>query len=302
MRKLLLVAISFSLLACADKSPSRAILDSSGVYVQSDLSFSDGYLGEQLQSKSSTESDTDNSGNYLAYRHNYSTRLPAANIKQTANKHIEVCQSAGRNKCQILQSNISDHSSTNVAASFSFRADPVWLESFFDQMHADIKNAKGNIESNTTSVEDLTTAILDSDARLQAQIALRGRLHALLETQDGSLADLLALEREIARVQGEIESATAVLKALRARISMSQVDIFYRSKNVALSGNAFSEVSYALKNFLTVLMNGLGGVILFLAYTLPWFIFIIAPGFLISRKLWRRHKNSTPVTEVKETS
>lgn len=298
MRNLFLVVISFSLVACAEGSPSGTVSESGDLYRLSDSSYSDGHLGEQVEAKNAKETDPASSGNFLAYRHNYSTRLPADHVKQTADKHIEACRTAGRDKCQILRSNISDHSSTNVDASFSFRADPVWLESFFDQMRTDVKNAKGKIESNTVSVEDLTTSILDSDARLKAQTALRGRLEGLLETRDGELTDLLALEREIARVQGEIESATAVLKALRARVSMSQVDISYRSKYVAVSGNAFSEVSYALKNFLRILMSGLGGVITFLAYTLPWFIFIILPGFLISRKMWRRHKRSRTAPNV----
>jgi len=221
---------------------------------------------QQTRSKASNSSNEPSSETYLAYKYNYASRLPHGSIKSVIGTHIESCQKAGRTKCEVLQSNISERSKTNVSASFSFRADPKWLEAFLEQMQTDVKNANGKIVSNTVAVEDLTTAILDGDARLKAQVTLRDRFKTLLETQDGDLADLLAVESELARVQGEIESATAVLKA--------------------------HQVSNAFRNFLGNMMDGLGGVITVIAYMLPWFIFIFFPSFLLIRRIWRRRKKT----------
>ena len=244
----------------------------------------------QARSEASNSSNEPTSETYLAYKYNYASRLPHGSIKSVIGTHIESCQKAGRTECEVLQSNVSERSKTNVSASFSFRADPKWLQAFLDQMQTDVKNANGKIVSNTVSVEDLTPAILDSDARLKAQVTLRDRFKTLLETQDGDLADLLAVESELARVQGEIESATAVLKALQSRVSMSRVEIRYVSEAVAVNSGTFNEVSYAFKNFLGNTMDGLGSVIVFVAFMLPWFIFIFLPSFFLIRRFWRRRK------------
>ena len=243
-------------------------------------------------SKQSLPSEKANSEGYLAYRYDYATRLPHGSIKSVMGKHIEDCQNAGRAKCEVVLSNLSERSKTNVSGSFALRADPKWLEDFFTQMQEDVEDANGKIVSNTVSVEDLTTAILDSDARLKAQLTLRDRFKSLLETQDGDLADLLAVESELARVQGEIESATAVLKALRSRVSMSRVEIRYHSEDVAVNSGTFYSVSYAFRNFLETTMNGLGSVIVFVAFMLPWFIFIFLPSFFLIRRFWRRRKKA----------
>jgi len=125
---------------------------------------------------------------------------------------------------------------------------------------------------------------------------LRTRLENLLETRNAKLPDLLALERELARVQSEIESATANLKALRARVSMSVVNLSYTSERVAVSRSSVSPIGSALKDFVGIVSEGLAGVIRFLAALLPWMIFVIIPGLFLLRWFWRRRKKVKPTS------
>lgn len=235
----------------------------------------------------------DPAGVYLAYRYGYGLVMPSAAIKSTADKHMQICRDAGPSKCQITGSNTQTHSKQNIRANLSLRAEPKWLESFVAQMKLDIADIKGRVESENTSVEDLTRAILDTDARLKAKLVLRTRLENLLETRDAKLADLLSLERELARVQAEIESATANLKALQARISMSVVNINYTSERLAVSRSSISPIGRALKDFVSILSGGVAGVINFFAYLLPWFIFVILPGFFVGRWFFRTQRRKT---------
>jgi len=232
------------------------------------------------------------SGTFLAYRYGYGIELPVASVKATADKHMQVCQDAGPSKCQVMGSNTNAYSEDDVRSNLSLRAEPEWLKTFVADMQKDIETAKGRLASSNTSVEDLTRSILDTDARLKAQTTLRTRLEGLLETRDAKLPDLLALERELARVQAEIESATANLKALRARVSMSVVDISYSSQRQAVTRGAFSPVGDALKDFMRTLSEGLSGVIYFFAAILPWLLLVILPGLFLLRWFWRRRKTS----------
>lgn len=227
---------------------------------------------------------------FLAYRYNYGFELPSKTVASTAKSHADLCLEAGANKCQILSSSTNDNNADFVSSQLSLRAEPKWLETFVENIQESVSSAEGRMTSNSISAEDLTRSILDTDARLKAQTTLRNRLQGLLATRDAKLTDLLALERELARVQGEIESATTTLAALRQRVSMSRVDIGYQSKRVAVSQSAVSPVVRALKGFVGDLSYGLAGVISFFAAILPWLILVILPGLWLLRWFWRKRK------------
>jgi len=226
---------------------------------------------------------------FLAYRYNYAFALPAKAVANAAQSHAEQCLAAGPTVCQVLSSTNQTYSDKNVNARLQLRAEPKWLEGFTSAVIESVEEAKGDLTSQTVTAEDLTRQILDTDARLNAQKTLRTRLEKLLATKDAKLEDLLALERELARVQGGIESATTTLNVLRKRVSMSVVDISYQSQHVAVSRSAFSPIGRAFKNFAGNASQSLAGVIEFISYALPWLIVLI-PGFWLIRRVWRKRK------------
>ena len=288
MIKRLIIGLSaVALLACENGSNQvNSVQDS----VRTESGFADLAEVSQARRKSApTENAADDAaGVFLAYRYGYALIMPSASVKSTADKHIQICRNAGMLKCQITGANTNGFSNDNISASLSLRAEPEWLESFVIGLKADITEIDGRIESETTSVADLTRAILDTDARLTAKLTLRTRLEKLLETRNAELADLLTLERELARVQAEIESATANLKALHARVSMSVVNINYKSERLAVSRSSVSPIGTALKDFVGILSGGVAGVINFFAYLLPWLLFLILPGFFVGRWFFRK--------------
>jgi len=225
--------------------------------------------------------------NFLAYRYNYGFSLPARSVAATAKSHAQTCLDAGPNKCQVLNSSTSAHNEDHVRANLSLRAEPSWLETFKADMQSSVKDAKGKMITNSVSADDLTRQILDTDARLKAQTTLRDRLQRLLATRDAKLNDLLALERELARVQSQIESATTTLNVLRKRVSMSVVSINYQSQSVAVSQSALAPIGRALKGFVGGFSRGLADVINFLAAILPWLILVILPALWLLRRWWR---------------
>lgn len=251
------------------------------------------YNTASTSAPTATRQNTENptSQSFLAYRYNYGFQLPAKSVAATSQSHADICLKAGPSKCQVLNSSTSAHNDTNVSAHLNLRAEPEWLETFSEQMQSSVKEAKGKITNSNVSAEDLTRQMLDTDARLKAQTTLRDRLQGLLATRNAELKDLLALERELARVQGQIESATTTLNVLRKRVSMSVVDINYQSQSVAISQNAFSPIGRALKNFVRQFSYGLSNVIEFFAGALPWLIFVILPGLWIGRRWWQGRKS-----------
>jgi hypothetical protein len=217
---------------------------------------------------------------YMAYRYNYDFALPVAAVPLTADRHAQICVDAGPKLCQIISRSTQEYDPDNIYASIQLRAQPDWLVGYTKTLLDTVETAEGKMTSSSVSAEDLTRAILDVDARLSAQTTLRDRLSALLETRNAELSDLLALERELARVQGEIESATSTLKALRQRVSMSIVTMNYQTRSRAVSSSAVAPIGQALKDFIGTLSDGMASVIYFLAMILPWFTLVILPGIL----------------------
>lgn len=258
------------------------------VLMESDMAYS-----KVASEPSPQSSENPTRLSYLAYRYNYGFELPAQTVAATAKSHAQMCQDAGPDTCQLLSSSTNDSNEDYVTANLSLRAEPDWLETFVSQIQSSVSEKDGRMTSNSVSAEDLTRSILDTDARLKAQTTLRDRLQGLLATRDAKLPDLLALERELARVQSEIESATTTLSVLQQRVTMSQVDINYQSQSVAVSRSAFAPILAALKSFFAELSYGLAGVISFFASVLPWLLFVILPGLFLLRWFWRRRKKKS---------
>ena len=71
---------------------------------------------------------------------------------------------------------------------------------------------------------DVTATGLDLEARLKGKIVLRDRLRQLLD-RTTAVPDMLAVESELNRVQGEIDSETAALATLRNRTEFAALEI-----------------------------------------------------------------------------
>ncbi len=95
----------------------------------------------------------------------------------------------------------------------------------------DSLGALGRVASRTVSAEDVTEQAIDLDARLKALLVTRERLRQLHE-KASSVADVIAVERELARVQGEIDSLEGRLKHLRTSAALAEVQVSIRQKVV----------------------------------------------------------------------
>ena len=240
------------------------------------------------------ETDTTNPGplSFMAYAYSYAFALPSDAVQPTMEAHRERCLSAGPTVCQVLGSETSARDD-RVNASLRLRAEPAYLEEFVSEAVSGVDDAGGELTASNMTSEDLTRQYLDTDARLKAQTTLRDRLQGLLETRNAELADLLEVERELARVQGQIESATTTLAVLRKRVSMSEASFAYRTRSLQSTNSPWAPVARALGNFAETLSYGLAGVLGFVAIMLPWTIFILIPGFFLFRWLWRQRRGRT---------
>ena len=80
----------------------------------------------------------------------------------------------------------------------------------------------GRITSRCVSSENVTEQYVDIDARLKTMVALRDWLRALLDkAQD--VKDILAIEKELSRVQADIDSIQARLKTFKGKVDLASI-------------------------------------------------------------------------------
>lgn len=89
----------------------------------------------------------------------------------------------------------------------------------------------GTVTSQYLSSKDVTGEYVDVEARLKNKIVLRDRLQKLLDKAEG-VGDVLAIEKELSRVQADIESMQARLKSLKGQVDLAELDVRLRRKKI----------------------------------------------------------------------
>lgn len=220
---------------------------------------------------------------YLAYRYDYSVRLPGEGLAGLHGAHVAACEASGLNQCQVIHASTQNAGTENAYAHLTLRAAPAWIARFREGLSAEMEGAGGTVISEETGVEDLTTQIVDGEARLRARIALRDRLQAMLEQSEARLEELIQVERELARVQSDIEARESVIAALRLRVSMSELSVNYQPLLTPASASNFDPVREAIDSMSRTFAESLGALITFLAGLAPWLVLIIPGAWLIRR-------------------
>lgn len=224
-------------------------------------------------------------GLMLAYSYSMGIEAPKAAVPELKSAHEKACMEAGPKRCQVLGSSVNAWGEDSVYAALNLRAAPDWLAGFRETISSDASEAGGRVTSNNVNTEDLTAYIVDLDARLAAKLALRERIKQLLETREGNLSDVLAAERALADVQGEIDSMNGQLAAARARVAMSALSISYQSDPVTSSG-IFKPLAESFKGFLRTSVASLAAAVDFVARAWPFFL--IGLGVLFVLRAWWR--------------
>jgi Domain of unknown function (DUF4349) len=165
---------------------------------------------------------------------------------------------------------------TNPYAALSVRVP----ESSFD---AAVKRfaALGDVQSASTSSEDVTSQYVDLQARLRHYRAVERRLVRFLAATD-NVNQMLAVQDRIDNVQLTIEQLSAELKSLRESTTYGTLSIFLREKGVPQAGASDSSVTFAgtLLHSINVLARGARVTGLVLTALLPFAVVFGALGLV----------------------
>ncbi len=227
----------------------------------------------------------------LAYSYGVGFELPTESVPVMLGRHQAACGAAGAARCQIINSSTQRYGEDNLAGHLEMRAEPRWLEAFRASLANDAKQAGGRISASSTNSQDLTRDIVDTSATLAAQRTLRDRLQKLLESRPGKLSDLLEAERELARVQGELNSLTSNLAVMQARVATSLLTLEYSSRPSAIGSDAWLPLRDAVNGFFGSMVAGFAFLIRLLAALLP-FAIVLGPLAWLGARAWGQRRTA----------
>ncbi len=128
----------------------------------------------------------------------------------------------------------------------------------------------GRVRARSASAQDVTKAYTDLETRLRVKRETAERLRAILKDRTAGLADVLAAERELARVTEEIEQAEGERRYYDQQVALSTLTVELAEPQALVSGGAWEPVREALHDALEVLGRSLAVMIYATAFLAPW--------------------------------
>ena len=155
----------------------------------------------------------------------------------------------------------------------------------------------GKVEAVNEHSEDVGEEFVDITARMTNARRLEERLIALLANRTGKLEDVLAVERELARVREEIERYEGRMRYLRTRAAISTLSVTVHEPRPLIGSNpGRSVLGQAFRNAWRHFVRFIAGLIEAMGVIIP-----LALIGVVAWLLWRRFGPRLPVRRPPET-
>jgi hypothetical protein len=239
----------------------------------------------------------------IAYTYSWNFSVPTENMQGLQAAHRKLCDEAGPSNCYVTNSSLDAIGKAEGASGYlSIRATEAWVRSFEQSVGEGMKPFGATIYSTGRNSDNLTTQIVDHEARLRSMIAHRDALQKMIEDKPGRLADLLEIQQSLAQAQGDIDSRQSVLAALKLRVAMSELTFRYQPEYAAVSNSIWRPITDAFGDFGPAFARTVASIVRFVAAILP-VVLIAGAGvwlaLIVLRWRSRRRAIKPPVSASK---
>ncbi len=156
----------------------------------------------------------------------------------------------------------------------------------------------GDVQSVSTSSEDVTAQYVDVQARLRHFRAVERRLVRFLQ-ETTTVNQMLAVQDRIDQVQLTIEELTAQLKSLKESTSYSTISVYVSEKDATAAIHAGNTFGGTFWNSVDLLGHGARVTALALTALVPFIVVfgaVAAAVWLVVRRLRRGRRQAAPPT------
>lgn len=157
-------------------------------------------------------------------------------------KDVSTCEEDVINEVKALSGKVKAKRNFGDSVSIDFLVP----NTNFDKCMANIKKC-GTLLSERVYSEDVTAEYVDTQSRLDNLIKTRDKYKALLDKAQ-TVEEILKVERELSRIQSEIDAKQAVFNALKNDVTQYEISVEIEKKEVkGPLGYVFSGIGYLVK-------------------------------------------------------
>ena len=216
---------------------------------------------------------------YVAVRHDLGIVTAADGVQTAWQAAVDACAAAG---CELLASSIDhDDERRPVSAMLDARVPPAALAAFLDRL-----GGLGSIGRHSTTADDRTDEVIDTEAKQKNMAEFRDSLRRMLATPGARLKDLIEVERELTRVQSDLDSLATRRKTLANDTDKVRVTVSFGAAPSVLETGMWAPVKQAVLRAGHVLARSVATLIEVAIALLPWLLVLLA-ATLAGRALWR---------------
>lgn len=278
----LLLGCTLTLSACSEEKAASYSAPAAAPQAEKQSEASDSPQNDSAPSK------TETTQRLLAYSYTYRVEIENERLIPLWKKHQQECLYPD---CELISANGQEATDQQSAsAHLKIRLVPTKLKQF----ESHLTGQGGIITQRYVNSEDKTETIRDVEHRLQIQSSLRDRYRVLLN-QTHNMTEILSIEKELSRIQQDIEELTAKQKQVRREVAKVLIDVDYAAP-VTFDQGALSPVKQALNDLGRNFAEGLASAITFIAVSLPWAV-IVLPLIVLLVRFKRKFLNRKKPTE-----
>lgn len=152
----------------------------------------------------------------------------------------------------------------------------------------------GFAESRREDAQDVTDEFVDVEARIRNNKKLEERIIEMVAERTGKIADVLEIERELARVREEIERMEGRLRLLADRSALATITIQCREEleySPPTAPTLGSRVSHSWSGSLATMQTVAENLAVATVAVIPWLALLAIPGFLIAVFVRRKRRS-----------
>jgi hypothetical protein len=144
------------------------------------------------------------------------------------------------------------------------------------------------VRSRSTIAENVSDQAADTDRKIAQLTNLRDNLAALAKRPNLSIEDLIKVETELSKAQGDLDEALAQKRDVGEHVAKERLDIALSEKV-----DLMSPIALVWRNAVGSLVESTASAIDFLIRVVPWLPIVAAGVFLVSL-FWRLFRRKKP--------
>jgi hypothetical protein len=215
---------------------------------------------------------------FLAYEHTVGVRVAAADIESKLKATQAACNDGRFGECVVLS--VRQQGGDHPSASLGVRIVPAGVEPMIA-----LASEGADIGQRMTRAEDLAVAVRDNELALARLRNERERLQEFQSRRDLAVADMIALSRQLAEVESQLQAAEQQGAQHRRRIDTQLLTLDFQPTSTQSGRN---EIVVALRESGGILAAGVAWTIRAFAFLLPLLVLAGAFVFWFRRRRRRR--------------